>query len=161
MTQSELDLPKVVVDYDAIAIDSFFDSPDSFLDWWTENSERTDPSPERHRQFSCSVLWLYEQSLEELKDLHHICMSEHLWVAEVDNSASWWITSCASLWINRWSWSWSETSLSDFAIHYNWGDVKARSFAKAGTPRGWCSQLLPTFESPIPRKATRGMKALC
>ena len=30
MTQSELDLPKVIVDHDVIAVKSFCDSPDSF-----------------------------------------------------------------------------------------------------------------------------------
>ena len=52
-------------------------------------------------------------------------------------------------------------SCSDFTIHYNWSKVKAQIFDQGGTPRGWCSQLLPTFSEPGSKKTKRGMKAVC
>ena len=32
-----------------------------------------------------------------------ICMNEHLWVAEIDASASWWLISFPSVWVDPWS----------------------------------------------------------
>ena len=45
-----------------------------------------------------------------------------------------------------------ESTHYNLVIHYNWSDVKAKIFDRCGTPRGWCSQLLPSFSEPSPQR---------
>ena len=129
MTQSELDLPRVVVDHDMIVIDSLFDTPDSFLGWRAEHSEWSESQPECHWQALLQhSLDFMSNNLMDWKTHPIICVSEHLWVAEVDDSANWWLTCCSCFWMNNWFWTRglaAESLKSDSSLPRRGGGVNA------------------------------------